>query len=526
MTRNRTDDLLSVAMLALVVAAATAVAPAQTYTDLYNFDGTHGADPTVPQVLAQGRDGNLYGTTGVGGTHDLGVVFKITPSGTQNVLFNFDGTHGATSSSGLTLGTDGNFYGATTAGGVNNLGTVFKITAAGHLTLLHSFTDRAPIAPPIQANNGSFYGTTFFGTSYKITSSGTFTALGSVTGTPYAPLLQATDGNLYGTENGGGIGFGAVFKLTPAGIVTNIYSFDNTHGRAPEAPVIQGSDGNFYGSTNIGGNGEGVVFRLTPRGAIRLLHNFPDPNFPNDGGNPVSGIIQATDGNFYGATAGGGTVSGVIFKITPAGDYSILYDFDNINGGSPESVLVQHTNGKIYGLAHSGASNQGVVYSFDLGLAPFVRTLPTSGKVGNAIGILGGGLTGTTSVQFNGKSASFTVVSDTFISTSVPDGASTGLVKVVTPGGTLTSSQTFRVTPAIKTFNPTSGKVGIPVTITGTSFTGTTKVTFGGVKATTFTVNSDTQVTANVPTGAKTGKIAITTPGGTATGPGVFTVTQ
>jgi hypothetical protein len=150
--------------------------------------------------------------------------------------------------------------------------------------------------------------------------------------------------------------------------------------------------------------------------------------------------------------------------------------------------------------------------------------LPTSGKVAKPVGILGGGLTGTTSVKFNGTSAIFNVVSNTYISTSVPSGATTGLVSAATPGGSLKSSQKFRVTPVILSFSPTSGPVGTPVTITGNSFTGATKVTFGGVKATVFSVDSYTQITATVPAGAVTGKIQVTTPGGTATSRTAFTV--
>jgi IPT/TIG domain len=147
------------------------------------------------------------------------------------------------------------------------------------------------------------------------------------------------------------------------------------------------------------------------------------------------------------------------------------------------------------------------------------------GKVGDSIQILGQGFKGTKSVSFNGKAASFKVVSATSLTATVPSGASRGLVTVKTPSGTLTSNHIFIVTPFIKSFSPTSGKVGTKVVITGTTFTGATKVTFGGVAATTFNVDSDTQVTAFVPTGAVTGKIAITTPSGTAVSAGVFTVT-
>jgi len=153
-----------------------------------------------------------------------------------------------------------------------------------------------------------------------------------------------------------------------------------------------------------------------------------------------------------------------------------------------------------------------------------VKTLPTSGKVGAAVKILGTKLTGATSVTFNGTAATFKVVSASLITTTVPAGATTGTVKVVTPSGTLSSNVIFRVTPQITSFTPPSGPVGTVVTITGVSLAQTTKVTFGGVEAIAPTVNSDTQVTATVPTGAVTGKIAVTTPGGTATSATAFTV--
>jgi hypothetical protein len=167
------------------------------------------------------------------------------------------------------------------------------------------------------------------------------------------------------------------------------------------------------------------------------------------------------------------------------------------------------------------ASGCGVLYSMDKGLGKFVSFVgPLSS------GAVGQGLTGTTKVSFHGLPATFSVVSDTYLTAVVPAGATSGSVAVKTPSGTLTSNKVFRVTPAILSFTPTSGPEGTPVTITGTSFTGANKVTFGGVKATVFSVDSDTQITDTVPTGAKTGKIKVTTPKGTATSPGSFTVTQ
>ena len=163
-------------------------------------------------------------------------------------------------------------------------------------------------------------------------------------------------------------------------------------------------------------------------------------------------------------------------------------------------------------------------YSLDTGLDPFVKLVEGKGKVAAKVGILGQGFTSATSVKFNGAAAAFTKVSDTYIVATVPAAAKSGSVSVTTSEGILESSNTFLVTPAIKTIAPASGPVGTSVMITGTGFTGATKVTVGGVSAT-FTVNSASQITAKVPVGAKTGKIVVTTPGGTATSTSTFTLT-
>jgi hypothetical protein len=167
-----------------------------------------------------------------------------------------------------------------------------------------------------------------------------------------------------------------------------------------------------------------------------------------------------------------------------------------------------------------------VFYSLNIGAAEFARLQTTSGKVGSTVSILGQGFTGTTAVSFNGvKATTFTVSSDTYLTANVPTGAKTGTVTVTRPGGNLASIQQFKVTPTLRSFSPTSGPIGTVVTLNGTGLTQTTKVTFGGVKATTFTINSDSQVTATVPSAAKTGKITVTTTGGSATSSGTFSVT-
>jgi uncharacterized repeat protein (TIGR03803 family) len=296
--------------------------------------------------------------------------------------------------------------------------------------------------------------------------------------------------------------------------------------------LVQASDGNFYGTTSAGGdsNGDGVIFKITPQGKFTLLYAL---NGSVDGKQPSAGLAQVTDGKgntiaLYGATQAGGSKGyGTLFKVSLSGGFTRLYDFDDTTGRTPEITLLQDTTGTLYGETFGGGSDgAGVFYSLDDKLPAFVSLVSTSGKVGAPVDILGQGLNGTTGVSFNGKAAHFKIVSDTYLTATVPGLASTGSVTVKTPSGTLTSNHVFVVTPFITSFSPTSGKVRTKVVISGTTFTGATKVTFGGVPATKFNVDFDTQVTAFVPTGAMTGKIAITTPSGTAVSAGIFTVTQ
>lgn len=532
---------------AMVLAIGVGDARAQTFSVLYDFGAT--GDPLSPSyegIIAQGRDANLYSTSPNANSSANGTVFAITPSGTLTVPYYF--TEGNVPKSGLTLGTDGYFYG-TTVQANNDSGEVFKVTPSGSLIVLHTFTNGddggAPVAPPIEGADGNLYGTTTtggangWGTVYKLTPSGTFTTIYSFVDyahgvDPWAPLVQGTDGNFYeATYEGGSSSGGVFFRITPSGKFTLLYNFSGIVG--PVGPLVQGSDGNFYGTTSQGGaNGLGAIFKLTPGGKLTVLHNFRG----QDGSGAYAGLTLANDGNFYGATYEGGNSTncqsgcGAIFRISPKGKFTVLYNFDMTTGMYPFVTLIQHTNGILYGdTARGGISKEctqgcGVFFSLNMGLNPFVSMVLASGKVGSTAEILGQGFTGTKAVSFNGTAASFNVVSDTYLTATVPSGATTGSVTVTTPGGVLTSNKAFRVTPQIKSFKPSSGPVGTQVTITGVSLTQTTKVTFGGVAATNFTVNSDTQVTAYVPMGAKTGHIAITTPGGVAVSKDVFTVTQ
>jgi len=444
----KTHTLFAVAVLLLTVATAT---PSHAqFSVLHNF-GTKSGDGTNPSysgIVAQGRDGNMYSTTGNGGTFNLGTVFKITPAGTLTVIYNFDGPHGSEPYGGLTLGTDGNFYGTAFGGGKFGYGTVFQITPGGTVTVLHNFasTDGSnPHAPPIQGTDGNFYGTTqtggtnvYYGTVYKITPSGTITTLYSFDVThgyyPVAPLVQGTDGNFYGTTiHGGASNEGIVFRITPSGKLTVFYTFDVTHGDQPYSPLIQGNDGNFYGTITGGGStGLGTVFKLTPTGKITVLFNFAAGAGPSV---PYAGLVQATDGFFYGNTFQGGTKSdGAVFRINANGQLSSLHDFDATTGAIPEVTLLQHTNGILYGDTVQGGTSIpacgnlgcGVFYRWNAGLKPFVSLVSTSGKIGKIIEILGQGFTGTTGVSFNGVAATFKVVSATYMTAVVPTGATTG----------------------------------------------------------------------------------------------------
>ena len=527
--------LFAIALLAIGFLLASVKATAQTYTDLHDFDcSTDGCSPEFPGIMAQGRDGNLYGTLSWVGAFGAGTVVMVTPSGTVTTLYSFSGPDGNGPWGGLTLGSDGNFYGTTLTGGDYGYGTIFKVTPAGTLTKLHSFDSQdceSPYSPPVQGKSGAFYGVTSSACAYSITSSGTFKKLSTaIPYGSYGPLLLASDGNFYGTSwVGGAYQGGSVYRMSAAGVVKIIYSFDGTHGSSPYGPVVQGSDNLLYGTAIAGGsvNGGGVVFKMTTAGKITVLHQF-DSTSPTDGYAPVAGLVAATDGNFYGSTdqgSGGGAARlGVLFKITKTGTYSVLYRFDYTHGATPYSTAVQHTNGNVYGTTYEGGSeNGGVFYRLALGLKPFVFLMTNSGTAGQTIQILGTGLSGATSVKFGSGSATFSVVSGTYMTAVVPAKGTTGSVTVTAPAGTYTSSKTFKVVPVISSFAPTSGPVGTPVTLTGSGFLGATKVTFGGVKATVFSVISATQITATVPIGAKTGSVAVTTPGGTAS-KGKFTV--
>jgi uncharacterized repeat protein (TIGR03803 family) len=229
--------------------------------------------------------------------------------------------------------------------------------------------------------------------------------------------------------------------MTPQGHLTVLYSFGGVSGDPtfPITSLIQGRDGNFYGTTPYGGSdNDGTVYKITPAGALTVLYSFAqtDGRFPG-------GLVQATDGNFYGTTFYGGVYDeGTIFKLTAAGKAVTLHSFGGTDGDP--ATLIQNTNGTFYGIT-VGGDGDGTVFSLATGLGPFVGTVPPIGTVGSPIIILGTNLNGVTGVSFSGTRALFNVVSSSEIVTTVPTGARTGKVTVKTLKGTLSSNVVFTV---------------------------------------------------------------------------------
>ncbi len=437
---------------------ATIPSPAQTLKTLVNFNGSNGA---FPDDIVQTTSGKLWGTTDGSGSTSCGTVFKTTLAGslTTPLTFNCNDGPDGDEPGELIQGIDGDFYGVTFFGGSGGGGTVFKLTPSGSLTVLYNFGGSNLPGPVgiVQGSDGDFYGATYgggsagYGTVFKITPRGTLTTLYDFDFThgaqPYAGLIEAGDGNFYGTTySGGAYGVGTVYKMTPQGALTVLYSFGE-HAYDPDFPVtrlVQGKDGDFYGTTPYGGgtDNDGVVYKITLGGVFTTLYAFSGA----DGYSPGGPLVQATDGSFYGTASGGANGEGIIFKITANDVLTTVHTFDGSDGAGPFR-LIQDTNGKFYGLTGGGTSNEGTVFSLNTGLRQFVSFLPplSSGKVGSKVEILGQGFEGTSGVFFDGIAAGFKVVSDTYLIATVPEGATTGFVTVATPVGTLKSNKKFKV---------------------------------------------------------------------------------
>ena len=400
----------------------------------------------------------------------------------------------------------------------------FSVTWQGLTTLL-SFdgtNGEFPTAKLLQAANGDFYGTTDaggangVGTVFKITPGGLVTTLysfcsqsGCTDGEyPKGGLVQATNGDFYGTTAAGGAsGSGTVFKITPSGKLTRLYSFCSqsncTDGGGPYAGLVQATNGDFYGTTDgFGANGNyGTIFKITPGGTLTTLYSFCGQSGCTDGEYTYAGLVQAANGDFYGTTSQGGAGSncpytwgcGTVFKITPGGTLTTLHRFNGTDGYEPGGPLVQASDGNLYGITYAdGANGRGTVFKITPG-----GTLTTLYSFC--------GQSGCTDGEFPWFGAGLVQATngDFYGTTSQGGLANDGTVFSLSVG----------LGPFVET-QPTSGKVGAAVKILGTNLTGATNVSFNGTAAV-FKVISSSEITTTVATGATTGKVQVVTPSAT-----------
>lgn len=383
----------------------SSISYSQTFQTMYSFaDPPDGSTPL--SVLTLGA-GELYGTTWSGGASSAGygTIFKITNSGKETVVYNFNGgTDGTNPSGALAKDSAGNLYGTTARGGscggfTGYCGTVFRLTPAGQESVIYSFqagtTDAENPGSGVTLDaTGNLYGPAQggvygAGAIFKIDTSGhesVFYSFGSVPGDGYGPfgrLILDSGGNLYGvTQQGGSCSGGTVFKVDPSGNETTLYSFcaGATTGSTPSGPLVRDQAGNLYGVTGQGGDlscsagfgsGCGTVFRLSTSGALTVLHSFQGG--ANDGVESAGinyggglGLIRGSSGYLYGITPFGGSSSsagdGTVYEITPAGAFTLLHAFVGTDGSIPSAPLTL-ISGTLYGTTQAGgAASNGTVF--------------------------------------------------------------------------------------------------------------------------------------------------------------------
>ena len=348
---------------------------------------------------------------------------KAQTTYTESVLYSFCPVYtdtcpqGSGPFQGIVQGSDGNFYGTTTFGGTgafdtgslcsdNGCGTVYQLTPAGQLKVLHVFCNQS------YCPDGALPGN----------------------------LTLGSDGNLYGAASGGyvyngcsGSYCGILFKVTRSGTYTVLYAFcSQLHcpdGDVPFGAPVQGSDGDFYGMTSAGGaNGQGTIFKITSAGALSTLYNFCSLGGTSctDGEEPGGGLLQGSDGNFYGVTySGGANGEGTVFKITSTGTFTTVYSFCNVGGSSctdgrnPGGILFEGADGNLYGVSSGGPGDLGQLFK-----------ITTAGSLTRVCSGCVGGLILASDGNFYGIDAQ----------TEADAG---GIVFKVTPAGTVTTIYSF-----------------------------------------------------------------------------------
>jgi len=436
-------------------------AEAQAITQLAAFPcDSAGVCPNgqTPDSLILGSDGNFYGLTfarGGSSRNNEGTVFEISRGGQLRVIYTFAPDKSGQYPNGgfptsLVEGNDGFLYG-TAYGGAFGVGEIFRLSKAGAIQLLHSFcspsdcSDGANPGHLFLAADGNLYGDTLSGTLFRITPTGTFTVLYTLSisrkeGPSSLGMIQATDGNFYGTVIGGTTVFTTVFRLTPAGAFTILHTF-HYPSFAGTAPVL-GSDGKLHAA------GSGGTFSINLNGSGFQVFPLADGS--------IQPFMQASDGNLWAGMFSSDTnPNGAILKISPRGVLLATVPFDGANGSGPDASLIQDASGTLLGVTNGGGSvssgsvPSGVVFKLDAGLAapkPWLVLLnPFAGKPGSQFVIYGDHLVGTKEVALNGMSVPFKVLTVHTILATVPAGATTGPVAVTNAGGTSTTRRSFQV---------------------------------------------------------------------------------
>lgn len=368
----------NLAWLAAVLVCSISRAHCATplYKEVFVNFGVHNTGSFPNGRLVRANDGNFYGTSQSGGVKFGGTAFRLTPAGELSVIYPFDlspSNFGYTPKAGFCIGADGLLYGSTSAGSCNTTGCLFKMSTKGTPTFLQcngapSFSGPSSYNQLLQASDGTFYGAIYDTdpqTQNRVDLILHLAADGSVLfsiqmdqatmgAEPDTRFTEGTDHNIYGvTPQGGANNIGTVFRVTPAGAFTVLYTFSGADGNRPHSPLVQAADGNFYGTTSLGGTANlGTVFRMNPNGSLTTLLSFDGTN----GSGPQGGLTLGRNGLFYGTTNGGGpTNEGTFYKITLQGVLTTLATFDAATTGSfPITGVVLGRDGNFYGTTESG----------------------------------------------------------------------------------------------------------------------------------------------------------------------------
>ncbi|HLV79315.1 MAG TPA: choice-of-anchor tandem repeat GloVer-containing protein [Chthonomonadaceae bacterium] len=399
----------AVALLAFTLTAALgalAPRPAQAqfpFNSIYSFFGTDGEEAV--SNLFQASDGNLYGTTVLGGK-GIGTVYRISTTGAEDVIHVFGNTAGDGSQPNAVIqASDGNVYGTTSLGGSNNKGTAFKMGLDNTYTIIHDFGSASGDA--IQPVNntalleagGELYGVASsttqggLGAIYAMTFGGVTITLHAFTGgssdgsAPSGTPILASNGNIYGAAAlGGPSGAGVIYKMSGSGFLHEslLYAFKGgtSDGKSPSV-LIQASDGNLYGITQQGGaSNNGTVFKLTLSGTETILHSFAGG--ASDGSSPTS-LFQGADGKLYGVCRFGGAHSeGMAFRMSLSGSETLLYSFGSSTDdpGQPLAMM-QDSDGHFYGIGLiGGVSGEGSVFTMTTsGTESLLHSFPTNSGI-------------------------------------------------------------------------------------------------------------------------------------------------